>query len=159
MVLPVRSGSAKSGARSPAERPTLPPSRSSSPMGRRSCHHGRRASSETARLSRWHDLQRRGVVPAPLLVEDGDVAGTAGLPGVADLDVLVVVVGRDPHAALLALVQQVVVQRPRAAGGRRTYELDLGMVAVVEADRPGRLAEPLLEEADDGLDAGEAVAA
>src|SRR5690348_17108842 len=100
----------------------------------------------SARSGYQHPDARR-VLPAPLLVEERCVARVTDLPRAADLHVLVGVVGRDPHVPLLVRVEEVVVEPPAPARGRRPGELDLGMTPVVDGERPGLVSERRAEEA------------
>src|SRR2546426_2806951 len=107
--------------------------------------------------SRCEEPEARRVLPAPLLAEDVGVPRVGDLPGARRLDVAVVVIGPDAHRALLCDVEEVVVERPRAACRRLARELDLGMMCVVDGHRPRLPPERLAEEAQDGLRAREAV--
>src|SRR5438876_7640009 len=107
--------------------------------------------------SRCEEPEARRVLPAPLLAEDVGVPRVGDLPGARQLEVAVVVVGADAHRALLSDVEEVVVERPRAARRRLARELDLGMMPVVDGHRPRLPPERLAEEAQDGLRAREAV--
>src|SRR5262249_26296856 len=99
--------------------------------------------------SRRYEVQARTLAPLPFLVEDRGVTGVLDLPRAADAHVVVEVEGADAHAAVLPLVEHVVVERPAAAGGVGTEEVDLGLQAVVDADRPRVDAEGLAQELDD----------
>src|SRR5438552_7179852 len=107
--------------------------------------------------SRCEEPEARRVLPAPLLAEDVAVPRVSDLPGARQLDVAVVVVGADAHRALLCDVEEVVVERPRAARRRLARELDLGMMPVVDGHRSRLPPERLTEEAEDGLRAREVV--
>src|SRR2546428_1557 len=133
------------------------PWESSAATACRTCGCWRRTSA-ASRSSRCDQPEARRVLPAPLLAEDVRVAGVRDLPHARHLHVLVVVVGADPHRALLRRVEEIVVERPRAARRRGARELDLGMMAVVDGDRPRLPPERLAEEAQDGFRAREAVA-
>src|SRR2546426_9553722 len=85
--------------------------------------------------------EARRAVPAPLLVEEPGVSGVADLPLPADLHVLVGIVGADADVPLLALVEEEVVEHPATARRGRAEELDLGMAAVVDAERARLLAD------------------
>src|SRR5206468_1952218 len=101
--------------------------------------------------SRCEEPEARRALPAPLLAEDVGVPRVGDLPGARRLDVAVVVIGPDAHRALLCDVEEVVVERPRAACRRLARELDLGMMPVVDGHRPRLPPERLAEEAQDGL--------
>src|SRR5262249_40183470 len=80
-------------------------------------------------------------------------------PPAAVLHVAILIHARHAHAAVLALVQQVVVQRPGAARAGRSCQLDLRVVAVMEPHCPPLGGERATQEPEDRLPPSEAVAA
>src|SRR5207249_1382063 len=104
------------------------------------------------------DAEARKIGAAPLLVEEIGVARALDLPPPTQFDVVVVVVGPDPDTALLAGVEEVVVESPAAARRGCPGQLDLRVSPMVYAESPGLPAERLGEEAHDRLHPLEAVA-
>src|SRR5215469_1514410 len=117
---------------------------------------GSRRRIDRAVVSGLDELQARRVFAIPALFENAPVTGLLDQPFPAGFHILVVVIGADPESGLLGLVQQVVVERPRAPGGGGAGQLDLRMMHLVNANQSRRTAHrAVLEELYDCGAAGE----